>query len=165
MSDRWVLLVYRIPREPSTPRITVWRKLRRLGVAQLGDGLVGLPLDARNRERLEWIADEVIEAGGTAALWLAEPMSSRHTRWVMHGMAAARAEEYRRVIDDAAAAAATVDPVARRRSLRRLRRQLREIRRRDYFPPPEREQARAAVERLARQVTDADRVTPAREEQ
>ena len=43
----WVLLAYRIPREPSTPRITVWRKLKRLGVAQIVDGLVALPLDAR----------------------------------------------------------------------------------------------------------------------
>jgi hypothetical protein len=32
---RWVMLAYRLPREPSTPRITVWRKLKRLGVAQL----------------------------------------------------------------------------------------------------------------------------------
>ena len=39
----WVLLCYRLPREPSTPRITVWRKLKRLGVAQLSDGLVTLP--------------------------------------------------------------------------------------------------------------------------
>jgi hypothetical protein len=28
---RWVLLSYRLPREPSTPRIGVWRKLERLG--------------------------------------------------------------------------------------------------------------------------------------
>ena len=29
--------------EPSGPRVTVWRKLRRLGVAQVLDGLVALP--------------------------------------------------------------------------------------------------------------------------
>ena len=40
----WVLLSYRMPREPSTPRITIWRKLKRLGVAQLGDGLIALPV-------------------------------------------------------------------------------------------------------------------------
>ncbi len=32
----WLLLAYRMPREPSTPRIAVWRKLARLGVAKLG---------------------------------------------------------------------------------------------------------------------------------
>ena len=61
---RWVLLAYRLPREPSTPRSTLWRKLRRLGAAQVLDGLAALPLDARNREQLEWLADEVVEADG-----------------------------------------------------------------------------------------------------
>lgn len=49
----WVLLCYRLPREPSTPRITVWRNLKRLGIAQLADGLVTLPADARTREQLD----------------------------------------------------------------------------------------------------------------
>jgi len=52
VTDRldWVLLAYRLPREPSTPRITLWRKLRRLGVVQVLDGLVALPADARTKE-------------------------------------------------------------------------------------------------------------------
>src|SRR5712671_1575833 len=69
----WVLLSYRMPREPSTPRITIWRKLKRLGVAQLGDGLIALPADARTREHLDWIAEEIVESGGTAAVWHAQP--------------------------------------------------------------------------------------------
>jgi hypothetical protein len=58
----WVMLVYRLPRTPSTPRINLWRKLRRLGVAQVVDGVVALPLDSRNREQFEWLPDEVVEA-------------------------------------------------------------------------------------------------------
>ena len=68
----WVLLSYRIPREPSTPRIAVWRRLRRLGAAQIGDGLVALPADARTQEQLEWLAEEIAEADGTSTLWRAE---------------------------------------------------------------------------------------------
>jgi hypothetical protein len=45
--------------EPSTPRIAVWRRLRRLGVVQVGDGLVALPADARTREQLKWVAEDV----------------------------------------------------------------------------------------------------------
>src|SRR5881409_46105 len=62
----WVLLAYRLPRDPSTPRSALWRKLRRLGAVQVLDGLAALPLDARNRELLEWLADEVVESGGAA---------------------------------------------------------------------------------------------------
>ena len=49
----WVLLFYRLPREPSTPRIALWRSLRGLGVVQLADGVVTLPADGRTTEALE----------------------------------------------------------------------------------------------------------------
>lgn len=143
-----MLLAYRVPREPSTPRIAVWRGLRRLGVAQLGDGLVALPLDARTKEQLEWIGDQVIEAGGSAMVWVGRPGSRRSERDLATGMADAIAAEYREVIA-AAARAAGEAPTVRRRALARLRRELRRISQRDYFPPSERQMAKAAVEALA----------------
>ncbi len=141
---RWVLLCYRLPREPSTPRIGVWRKLERLGVARLGDGLVALPADARTREQLDWLAEEITEAGGTVTVWLATPGSAAQERAVAEAMRAARAAEYRAVIAQARAAAGTATD--RARALRRLRGELRRIARRDFFPPAERELARAAVD-------------------
>jgi DNA-binding transcriptional regulator PaaX len=93
-TGEWVMLTYRLPREPSTPRSAVWRKLRRLGVAQLADGLVVLPRDARTREQLEWIADEVKEAGGTASIWLARSASVNQEKELANTMRAARAAEY-----------------------------------------------------------------------
>jgi hypothetical protein len=149
--EEWVLLAYRIPREPSTPRITVWRKLRRLGVAQIVDGLVALPLDARTKEQLEWIGDEILEAGGDATIWTARLGSVRQERELAARMAQAVADEYQAVAD-AAADAGRAAPTARRRTLARLRRELRRIAQRDYFPPPERETARAAVDALASHV-------------
>lgn len=144
----WVLLSYRIPREPSTPRIAVWRKLKRLGVGQISDGVVALPADARTREHLEWIAEEVVEAGGTASIWLARPATMAAERELATAMAQARADEYAAIT--AEASAATSAPLSARQSLaRRLRAELRRIHRRDYFPPIERDQARTAVETLA----------------
>src|SRR3954470_6216916 len=75
-SGHWALLAYRLPREPSTPRIALWRALRRLGVGQIVDGLVALPADARTREQLEWLAEAVTQAGGEASVWLAQPGSA-----------------------------------------------------------------------------------------
>jgi hypothetical protein len=147
-SVKWALLSYRVPRDPSTPRIAIWRRLRRLGVASLGDGLVGLPEDARTREQLEWAAQLVEEAGGTATLWRAETLSQTEERRIAQEMAAARAAEYLGIVADAQAAEGTAGS-ERSRQLRRLRRSLREVQRRDYFPPAERERARIAVERLA----------------
>ena len=144
----WVLLAYKLPRDPSTPRSALWRKLRRLGAAQVLDGLAALPLDARNREQLEWLADEVVEAGGEATIWVGELASARQEREFAARMAEAVADDYAAVIADAAAAQAEAAGQPRR-TLGRLRRELRRIKARDYFPPSEREQAERAVEELA----------------
>lgn len=147
-AGQWVLLSYRLPREPSTPRIAVWRRLKRLGVAQLGDGLVALPADARTREQLDWLAEEIGELGGTAGVWLAVPGTARQERELAAGMAAARAAEYDVVLAEARDAA-MVDAAGRARAVRRLRAELRRIGGRDYFPPPQRDTARTAVADLA----------------
>ena len=144
----WVLLSYRMPRKPSTPRIAVWRKLKRLGAAQISDGLVALPADARTREQLEWIAEEVTEASGSASIWIAQPATASAERELATAMAQTRAAEYTSIIAEAVAAARAT--IAERQLLaRRLRAELRRIHRRDYFPPVEREQADAAVAALA----------------
>src|SRR6266508_3812668 len=144
----WVLLAYRLPRDPSTPRSALWRKLRRLGATQLLDGLAALTLDARNREQLEWLADEVVEAGGEATIWVGELTSAAQERELARSMAEAVAADYRALVAEAAAAREE-PPGRRRRTLARLRRELRRIRARDYFPPPERELAQRAVDGLA----------------
>jgi DNA-binding transcriptional regulator PaaX len=144
---RWVLLAYRLPREPSTPRITLWRQLRRLGVGQIADGVVALPLDARTRERFDWLAQEVIENGGDATVWLAEPGSVAQERALAAEMTATVAADYARVVDEAHGQLSESD-AARRRTVARLRRELRRIGSRDYFPEPIAKRARVAVEEL-----------------
>lgn len=145
------MLIHRVPREPSTPRIAIWRKLRALGVAQLGDGVVALPEDARTREHLEWVADRVLEAGGTALLLRAQAFAHRDEQTIARGMAAARAEEYEQLRARAAAAGPDDGPS----TLRRLRKQLRGVQRRDYFPPAERDLAVTAVTELAARIERA----------
>jgi len=158
----WVLLSYRIPREPSTPRIAVWRKLKRLGVAQIGDGLAALPADARTLEQFEWLAEEIDEAGGSSTLWRAELTSNALERRVVGDMAAARAEEY---VDIAARARrigqASMAATDSMRMLRSLRRELRQVQRRDFFPPSERKSARTEVIALARALLDQRQATDA----
>lgn len=155
----WVLLNYRMPRIPSGPRVAIWRRLQALGVAQLGDGLVALPADARTREHFDWIAAEVRQAGGTAGLWLSQPASLGQEREIAAGMAADRAREYDDVTA-AAHAATALDATERARAVKRLRAELRRIGRRDYFPPRERDTAHAAVTGLATAELPARAISP-----
>jgi hypothetical protein len=146
--ETWVLLAYRMPREPSTPRSAVWRRLKRLGVAQLVDGLVALPADARTQEQLEWVAEAVIEAGGEAGVWTGQPLEAATQQRLAAQIRAAAAVDYA-VVTTEARQVGHADPADHRRVLARLRRELYRIGQRDYFPPPERETARAAVADLA----------------
>lgn len=139
------MLAYRLPREPSNPRVVMWRKLRRLGAVQLVDGLVALPADARTREQFDWLADEVTEAGGEATTWLARTTSAGQERALVRRMADAVAADYRAVVTDATEATST-------RALARLHRELHRIAQRDHFPPPERDSARQAVDQLAQRL-------------
>lgn len=65
----WLLLSYRIPREPSTGRVSVWRKLKRLGAVAMQDAVWILPKAAWPSDQLRWIAAEIIELGGEATVW------------------------------------------------------------------------------------------------
>jgi hypothetical protein len=64
-----VLLVYRIPREPTSSRATIWRKLKRLGAVLLHDAVWVLPATPWTREQFQWLAVEIGELEGEAYLW------------------------------------------------------------------------------------------------
>src|SRR5689334_14611444 len=134
---KWVMLAYRLPREPSTPQIALWRRLKRLGVVQIADGLVALPAGRSTREHLDRAAEEVLESGGEASVWEARPTSAAQEQALAARMSDAVTADYRALIE-AANAARLDDEPARRRTLKRLRRALHTITARDYFPPPER---------------------------
>jgi hypothetical protein len=95
---RWVLLVYRLPREPSRHRVAVWRKLRDLGALYLQDGVAALPEDAVTREQLEWLQLRVREAGGDATLWEAKPGTIAEEVELVEAFRSSREKAYKAII-------------------------------------------------------------------
>jgi hypothetical protein len=153
----WVFLGYRLPREPSAPRLALWRALQRLGALQIGDGFVALPRSARNVEHLEWLAATIEDQLGSASIWLAQPLSSQTQLDCESTQRANIDAEYRAVLAEAqealdgAAASGRQAVIEQRRTVRRLRGRLRRIGSRDYFAAPTGDAARGAVDRLARE--------------
>ena len=70
-SGRWLLLVYKVPHEPSANRVSTWRRLKRLGAVLLHDAVWVLPSSARTREQFQWLASDIKDLGGEAFVWSA----------------------------------------------------------------------------------------------
>ncbi len=89
----WVLLVYKIPREPTSSRAAVWRKLKRLGALLLHDAVWVLPATAWTREQFQWLAVEIGELGGEAYLW--------ESSLLLNGQAEALQQQFQARVDAA----------------------------------------------------------------
>ena len=69
----WLLLIYKVPNEPSARRVYAWRKLKGLGAILIHDSAWVLPATLRTHEKLQWLATEIMDMeGGEAMLWEAE---------------------------------------------------------------------------------------------
>lgn len=71
---RWLLLIYRIPRQPTSSRVFVWRKLKQLGAVAMQDAIWVLPNSPRTLELFQWLAAEITELKGEAVLWQADQL-------------------------------------------------------------------------------------------
>ena len=65
----WLLLVYKVPREPTSCRVYVWRKLKQLGAVSVQDAIWVLPANPRTQEHFQWLAAEIIELDGEVSLF------------------------------------------------------------------------------------------------
>jgi hypothetical protein len=72
LAHSWALLVYTLPREPTAPRVAVWRALKKLKAVLLHDALWVLPGKPQTLEHFRWLASDIREAGGEAMVWMAE---------------------------------------------------------------------------------------------
>jgi hypothetical protein len=155
---RWVLLVYRLPREPSRHRVAVWCKLRDLGTLYLQDGVVALPEDAVTREQLEWLQLRVREAGGEATLWEARPGTMAEEAELVGAFRSSREEAYKAIIARAQRLRrkAQMGGEALSERLGKLEREFRAERRRDYFRSPLRGEAAEALKAAREAVRDRE---------
>ena len=67
----WVLLIYRIPAQPTRLRLQVWRRLQRMGAIYLQSAAALLPARPDLVENMQYVAAEIAEMGGSCHLFTA----------------------------------------------------------------------------------------------
>ena len=135
--NRWLLLVYKVPNEPSAKRVYVWRKLKGMGAILLQDSVWVLPANDRTREKMQWLASEIKEMpDGIATLWDAqEVFTGQDANLVQQFMAQVEAV-YTQILAQVERDEA---------DLPALSKQYQQVRSQDYFDSPVGERVRQAL--------------------
>jgi DNA-binding transcriptional regulator PaaX len=133
---QWLLLLYKVPPEPTANRVTVWRKLKRLGALLLHDAVWILPPSPRTVEELQWLASDIRERGGDAMLWEASLCLDDHDNELVRQFLAEVDSAYTDILADLGQAGADLAALSKRYQQARLR---------DHFRSPLGERVRAAL--------------------
>ncbi|MFN7149295.1 MAG: Chromate resistance protein ChrB [Microthrixaceae bacterium] len=99
MADKqtWLVLVYKVPSEPTRLRATVWRRLKALGAVYLQNSVASLPHSSDAERALRSLRNEIIEMGGTAQLLRSETLAGETD--IVELFNSARDEEYTEIVD------------------------------------------------------------------
>jgi hypothetical protein len=93
----WLLLIYRVPPEPTRLRSTVWRRIKSLGAIYLQNSVAALPASPANERSLRKLRREIVDMSGTAILLAAGALAGGAE--VRGLFVTARNEEYAEIID------------------------------------------------------------------
>lgn len=91
--NKWLALCYTLPREPSRARVSIWRKLKKLGAVGIWQSMWILPRSDKNSALLCGVKDEVVMSGGEAFMF-ALSADGDGEKLLAEKFAAARNEEY-----------------------------------------------------------------------
>jgi hypothetical protein len=93
----WLLLIYRIPSEPTRLRAGVWRRLKGLGAIYLQNSAAALPMSPAAERALRKLRHEITEMSGTAVLMSCQALAGEEE--VRAAFQAARDDEYEEIVD------------------------------------------------------------------
>jgi hypothetical protein len=95
--EEWLLLVYRIPAEPTRLRATVWRRLKSLGAVYLQNSAAALPARDGAERALRRLRREILEMDGSAVLLSCSAVAGGQD--VLALFEEARNSEYEEILD------------------------------------------------------------------
>lgn len=153
----WIALSYTLPaRGTSSARVTLWRRLRRLGALSVAGGASVLPARPECVEAFGWMAQEIAQADGDAVVMRIEEFDGLSDGELIERFRDARRTDYAELdaqaelLEQEVAAHLETDGWPRHQeTLARLRRRYAEMTRIDYFHTPEGTQVGARLARIA----------------
>ena len=160
----WLVLVVRVPAEPSRHRVAVWRELRKIGAVPLGQGAWAAPDVPVFAAGIDRVGELAARGEGQLVVLQATGRTGQDAAWLEAAFTLLRQEEWTEFIADCNKFDAEIDKEfaqqkltmaeleEEEQALERLRRWHRELAARDVFSAPlatqAQQQLKHCVERL-----------------
>jgi hypothetical protein len=98
--DQWLLLIYRVPSDPSRARVAVWRDLKRLGGLYVQQAVCVLPDREDLRASLGKVRARIDELGGSSIFITLRDIEDEARNQFVDGFRANSAKEYAEIVEE-----------------------------------------------------------------
>jgi hypothetical protein len=135
----WLLLLFSLPTNRNTERVAVWRRLKKMGAAQIKTSTYLLPDQPAQYEQFQWLAQQIRDYGGDSTLVRAQEIEGLNREKVIAIFNEVRAKDYaelRKSLQGFMGRRKKMDTETAAAERERLARQFREIRDVDFFDSP-----------------------------
>jgi len=95
----WLLLTYKVPPDPASKRVALWRRLKGMGAVYLQNGVCLLPKTDDHARRLKMLENDISEMGGEAVILETAGLDRMQEDKVVARFKADRDDAYREFID------------------------------------------------------------------
>lgn len=95
--EDWLLLVYKVPSEPTRYRASIWRKIKAIGAVYLQNSACVLPVNLRTERQFRQLRREIEGYGGEG--YLIKGAFLGNEQQVVDMFNSARDEEYQEIVD------------------------------------------------------------------
>jgi hypothetical protein len=96
----WLLLVYRVPSEPSNNRVSVWRDLKRTGALYLQQCVCVLPRRRELRAALRNVREKIAKFGGSSNLFELARLPEGEQEALRAGFRELAAKHYAEIVEE-----------------------------------------------------------------
>lgn len=139
----WIVFSYSLPSEANTPRVTLWRRLRRLGAVSPTGSVYILPAYDDCVESFQWLAQEIQQAEGEALVMRVPRFEGLDNGRLVALFNQARKEDYEEIVAllselerKIGAGGVENTPADFQSALQKIQKQQADVARIDYFQCP-----------------------------